>query len=179
MINMENDILNSRGVSAAYLGLGSNLGDRAANLLRALKEICGAGLNLTAISSIYETEPVDYIAQPDFLNIAVAIGAPLPDPFSLLRICLDVEARLGRERLTPKGARTIDIDLLLFDGAVIDEIRDGLALTAPHPRLHLRRFALAPLAEIAPELRHPVLGKTIRLLLDDLNDPSSVSIYDA
>jgi 2-amino-4-hydroxy-6-hydroxymethyldihydropteridine diphosphokinase len=179
MINMENDILNSRGVSAAYLGLGSNLGDRAANLLRALKEICGAGLNLTAISSIYETEPVDYIAQPDFLNMAVAIGAPLPDPFSLLRLCLDVEARLGRERLTPKGARTIDIDLLLFDGAVIDEIRDGLALTAPHPRLHLRRFALAPLAEIAPELRHPVLGKTIRLLLDDLNDPSSVSIYDA
>jgi 2-amino-4-hydroxy-6-hydroxymethyldihydropteridine diphosphokinase len=179
MINMENDILNSRGVSAAYLGLGSNLGDRAANLLRALKEICGAGLNLTAISSIYETEPVDYIAQPDFLNMAVAIGAPLPDPFSLLRLCLDVEARLGRERLTPKGARTIDIDLLLFDGAVIDEIRDGLALTAPHPRLHLRRFALAPLAEIAPELRHPVLGKTIRLLLDDLNDSSSVSIYDA
>jgi 2-amino-4-hydroxy-6-hydroxymethyldihydropteridine diphosphokinase len=101
MINMENDILNSRGVSAAYLGLGSNLGDRAANLLRALKEICGAGLNLTAISSIYETEPVDYIAQPDFLNMAVAIGAPLPDPFSLLRLCLDVEARLGRERLTP------------------------------------------------------------------------------
>ena len=109
----------------------------------------------------------------------MAIGAPLPDPFSLLRLCLDVEARLGRERLTPKGARTIDIDLLLFDGAVIDEIRDGLALTAPHPRLHLRRFALAPLAEIAPELRHPVLGKTIRLLLDDLNDSSSVSIYDA
>jgi 2-amino-4-hydroxy-6-hydroxymethyldihydropteridine diphosphokinase len=174
---MENDILNLRGMSAAYLGLGSNLGDRAANLLRALKEICGAGLNLTAISSVYETEPVDYFDQPDFLNMAVAIRPPLNDPFSLLRLCLDVEARLGRERLAPKGARTIDIDLLLFDGAVIDEVRDGLALTLPHPRLHLRRFALAPLAEIAPELRHPVSGKTIRRLLDDLKDSSSVSIY--
>lgn len=171
------DILRPRETSAAYLGLGSNLGDRAANLLRALKEICGAGLNLTAISSIYETEPVDYIDQPDFLNMAIAIGAPLTDPFSLLRLCLDAEARLGRERLIPKGARAIDIDLLLFDGAVIDEVRDGLALTLPHPRLHLRRFVLTPLAEIAPELRHPVSGKTIRRLLDDLNDSSSVSKY--
>jgi 2-amino-4-hydroxy-6-hydroxymethyldihydropteridine diphosphokinase len=88
-----------------------------------------------------------------------------------------VEARLGRVRLTPKGARTIDIDLLLFDGAVIEDVRDGLWLTLPHPRLHLRGFALAPLAEIAPELRHPVSGKTIRRLLEDLKDSSSVSIY--
>jgi len=174
---MENEILGSYDASAAYLGLGSNLGDRAANLLRALKALRDAGLNLTAISSIYETEPVDYLDQPDFLNMAVAISAPLTEPFSLLRICLDVEARLGRQRLTPKGARTIDIDLLLFDGAVIEGVRDGVALTLPHPRLHLRRFALAPLAEIAPELRHPVLGKTIRRLLDDLNDSPSVSIY--
>lgn len=162
---------------AAYLGLGSNLGDRAANLLRALKEIRDAGLNLAAISSIYETAPVDYLDQPDFLNMAVAIGAPLPEPFSLLSLCLDVEARLGRERLIPKGARTIDIDLLLFDGAVIEDVRDGVALTLPHPRLHLRRFALAPMAEIAPELRHPVYGKTIRRLLDDLADSSPVSLY--
>jgi 2-amino-4-hydroxy-6-hydroxymethyldihydropteridine diphosphokinase len=166
-----------KDISKAYLGLGSNLGDRAANLLRALKELRGAGLNLTAISSIYETEPVDYLDQPYFLNMAVAVSAPLIEPFSLLRLCLDVEARLGRMRLIPKGARAIDIDLLLFDGAVIEDVRDGLPLTLPHPRLHLRGFALAPLAEIAPELRHPVSGKTIQLLLDDLNNSSSVSIY--
>jgi 2-amino-4-hydroxy-6-hydroxymethyldihydropteridine diphosphokinase len=167
----------SRDLSVAYLGLGSNLGDRAANLLRAMKELRDAGLNLAAISSIYETEPVDYLDQPDFLNMAVAVSAPMIEPFSLLRLCLDVEARLGRARLIPKGARTIDIDLLLLDGTVIDDVRDGLALTLPHPRMHLRRFALAPLAEIAPELRHPAYGKTIRRLLDDLNDSSSVSIY--
>jgi len=177
MIDMENEIPSSYDASAAYLGLGSNLGDRAANLLRALKGLRDAGLNLIAISSIYETEPVDYLDQPDFLNMAVAVGAPLIEPFSLLRLCLDVEARLGRERPTPKGARVIDIDLLLFDGAMIDGVRDGVALTLPHPRLHLRRFALAPLAEIAPELRHPASGKTIRRLLDDLNDSSSVEIY--
>ncbi|HEY8459591.1 MAG TPA: 2-amino-4-hydroxy-6-hydroxymethyldihydropteridine diphosphokinase [Blastocatellia bacterium] len=173
----KSSFLESRGSSVAYLGLGSNLGDRAANLLRALKEIRDAGLNLAAISSIYETEPVDYLDQPDFLNMAVAVSSPRLEPFSLLRLCLDAEKRLGRERLTPKGARTIDIDLLLFDGAVIDGVRDGIALTLPHPRLSARRFALAPLAEIAPEIRHPVSGKTIRRLLEDLNDSSSVSIY--
>jgi 2-amino-4-hydroxy-6-hydroxymethyldihydropteridine diphosphokinase len=167
----------SHDLSAAYLGLGSNLGDRAANLLRALKGLHDAGLNLIAISSIYETEPVDYLDQPDFLNMAVAVSAPMIEPFSLLSICLEVEARLGRQRLTPKGARVIDIDLLLFGGAVIEGVREGVSLALPHPRLHLRRFALAPLAEIAPELRHPVFGRTIRRLLDDLDDPSSVSIY--
>jgi 2-amino-4-hydroxy-6-hydroxymethyldihydropteridine diphosphokinase len=152
----------------AYLGLGSNLGDRAANLLRALKALRDAGLSLIALSSIYETEPVDYLDQPDFLNMAVAVGAPQIEPFSLLKLCLDLEMRLGRERLIPKGARVIDIDLLLIDGITIDEVRDGVALTLPHPRLHLRGFALAPLAEIAPELRHPILGKTIRELLETI-----------
>jgi 2-amino-4-hydroxy-6-hydroxymethyldihydropteridine diphosphokinase len=177
MSGMKNETLDSCAVSAAYLGLGSNLGDRAANLLRALKALRDAGLNLTAISSIYETEPVDFLDQPDFLNMAIAVSAPQIEPFSLLKLCLDVEARLGRERLTPKGARVIDIDLLLFGGAVIDGFRDGVALTLPHPRMHLRRFALAPLAEIAPELRHPTSGETIRRLLDNLKDSSSVSIY--
>jgi 2-amino-4-hydroxy-6-hydroxymethyldihydropteridine diphosphokinase len=165
MIDMENETLNSYYASAAYLGLGSNLGDRAANLLRALKALRDAGLNLTAISSIYETGPVDYLNQPDFLNMAVAVSAPWIEPFSLLKLCLDVEGRLGRKRLTSKG------------GAVIDGVHDGVALTLPHQRLHLRRFALAPLAEIAPELRHPTSGETIRRLLDDLKDSSSVSIY--
>src|SRR5262244_3548469 len=123
---MENETLDSYDLSAAYLGLGSNLRDRAANLLRALKALRDAGLNLTSISSIYETEPVDHLDQPDFLNMAVAVGAPLTEPFSLLKLCLDVETRLGRERLIPKGARAIDIDLLLFGDAVIDGFRDGV-----------------------------------------------------
>jgi 2-amino-4-hydroxy-6-hydroxymethyldihydropteridine diphosphokinase len=177
MIDMENKTLDDKG--AAYLGLGSNLGDRAANLLRALKALRDAGLNLIALSSIYETEPVDYPDQPDFLNMAVAVSAPLIEQTSLLKLCLDVETRMGRERRIPKGARVIDIDLLLFGDAVIDGVRDGVALTLPHPRLHLRRFALAPLAEIAPDLRHPISGKTIKRLLDDLDDSSSVSIYAA
>jgi len=166
--------------STAYLGLGSNLGDRAANLLRAVSALCDADLRLCAMSSIYETEPVDYLDQPNFLNMAIAVGVSEVEriePFSLLKLCLEVETRLGRERSLPKGARTIDIDLLLLDGLVIDGVRDGIALTLPHPRLHSRRFALTPLAEIAPELRHPVFGKTIEQLLDDLDDSSSVMIY--
>jgi 2-amino-4-hydroxy-6-hydroxymethyldihydropteridine diphosphokinase len=171
---MRNDI------SAAYLGLGSNLGDRAANLLRAVAALCDAGLRLAAISSIYETEPVDYLDQPNFLNLAIAVEAAPGEriePFSLLQLCLEVETRLGRQREIPKGPRVIDIDLLLLDNLVIEGERDGVALTLPHPRLHLRRFVLTPLAEIAPELRHPIFDKTIERLLTDLDDSSSVRIY--
>src|SRR5262245_48764748 len=103
MSGMKNETLNSYDASAAYLGLGSNLGDRAANLLRALKALRDAGLNLIAISSIYETEPVDYLDQPDFLNMVVAVSATQIEPFSLLKLCLDIEAHLGRERLTRKA----------------------------------------------------------------------------
>jgi 2-amino-4-hydroxy-6-hydroxymethyldihydropteridine diphosphokinase len=167
-------------IHTAYLGLGSNLGDRAANLLAAVGALCGAGLRLRALSSIYETAPVDYLAQPDFLNMAIAAEPPrneISDPFSLLRLCLAIENLLGRERTIPKGARVIDIDLLQVDGLVIDGVRDGVALTLPHPRLHLRRFALTPLAEIAPELTHPVFGLTASELLDALADPSAVRLY--
>jgi len=163
--------------NTAYLGLGSNLGDRAANLMRALKALIDSGLRVHSLSSIYETEPVDDLDQPDFLNMAVAVDTLRMEPFSMLKLCLDVETRLGRVRMTPKGARTIDIDLLLFDSLALDGAREGIALTLPHPRLHLRRFALAPLAEIAPGLRHPVLGRTIKRLLDDLDDSSSALIY--
>ncbi|HKQ74040.1 MAG TPA: 2-amino-4-hydroxy-6-hydroxymethyldihydropteridine diphosphokinase [Blastocatellia bacterium] len=163
--------------NTAYLGLGSNLGDRAANLMRALKALIDSGLRVQSLSSIYETEPVDNLDQPDFLNLAVAVDTLRIEPFSMLKLCLDVETRLGRVRMTPKGARTIDIDLLLFGGLALDGAREGIALTLPHPRLHLRRFALAPLAEIAPGLHHPVLGRTIKQLLDDLDDSSSALIY--
>lgn len=164
-------------VNTAYLSLGSNLGDRAANLLRAVSALCGAGLRLAAISSIYETEPVDYHDQPDFLNLAVAVEARRIDPFALLKLCLEIESRLGRRRLIPKGPRAIDIDLLLVDELMLEGERGGVALTLPHPRLHLRRFVLTPLAEIAPELLHPLLGKTIEQILKDLDNSASARIF--
>jgi 2-amino-4-hydroxy-6-hydroxymethyldihydropteridine diphosphokinase len=163
--------------STAYLGLGSNLGDRAANLLRAVAELAKCGLRPIAISSIYETEPVDNPDQPNFLNMAVAVEAPSIEPFALLESCLAIEARLGRVRTVPKGARTIDIDLLLVDDLVVDETRNGIALTLPHPRLDLRGFVLAPMAEIAPELAHPVSGRTMKELFEALNDSSLISMY--
>lgn len=161
----------------AYLGLGSNLGDRAANLLRAVTGLISGDLHLKAASSLYETEPVDLTDQPKFLNMVVAVTAPRLEPFSLLNFCLATETRLGRRRLVEKGARTVDIDLLLFDDLVIDEVRGGTELILPHPRLHLRRFVLAPLTEIAPHLRHPVLGEMMTNLLGSVDDPSSVRIY--
>ena len=161
----------------AYFGLGSNLGDRAANLLRALLAISNAGLSMLAASSIYETDPVDRLDQPKFLNMVAAFRTTQSDPFSLLNFCLQAEQRLGRERTVPKGARTIDIDLLLLDDLAIDGVRGDTHLQLPHPRLHLRRFVLTPLAEVAPQLTHPVLGKTIYRLLDELDDSSPVRIY--
>ncbi len=164
-------------MNTAYLSLGSNLGDRAANLLRAVAALGNADLRLIAVSSIYETAPVDYADQPDFLNLAMAVEAPRIEPFSLLALCLTTEQRLGRERAIPKGPRTIDIDLLLVDDLAVDGLCDGVALTLPHPRLHLRRFALAPMAEIAPRLKHPVIGKTMSELLDEVEDAAVVRVY--
>jgi 2-amino-4-hydroxy-6-hydroxymethyldihydropteridine diphosphokinase len=160
----------------AYLGLGSNLGDRAANLLRAISALVAADFKLLDLSSIYETEPVDYSDQPEFLNMVAAVTGKL-DPFSLVRFCLETETRLGRRRTIPRGQRTIDIDLLMFDDLIIDENRDGINLILPHPRMHLRRFVLEPLNEIAPDLEHPVLKKKISQLLDNLDDPAAVGVY--
>ena len=161
----------------AYLGLGSNLGDRAAYLLRALMQLQRHGIKLKALSSLYQTAPVDNLAQPDFLNLVVAVEPRSDDPFALLRLCWKLEAALGRVRITPKGARTVDLDLLLFDDLLIDDVRAGVSLTLPHPRLHLRRFVLAPRAEIAPELQHPARGATMRQLLAALTDDAAVQIY--
>ncbi len=161
----------------AFLGLGSNLGDRAANLLRAVTALISGDLHLVMASSIYESEPVDVIDQPRFLNMVVALTAPRLEPFPLLNFCLATETRLGRQRMVERGARTVDIDLLLFDDLIMEETREGVELVLPHPRLHLRRFVLTPLAEIAPHLRHPVLGETISHLLGAVRDPASVRIY--
>ena len=163
--------------SIAYLSLGSNLGDRAANLLRALTRFVSSQMILTAVSPVYQTEPVDYSDQPEFLNMAIAVTGFSGDPFSLLKFCLEAERELGRVRTMPRGARIIDIDLLMFGDQVIDDVSHEVNLTLPHPRMHLRRFVMTPMKDIAPLLRHPLSGHTMSEILDALEDSSSVRIY--
>ena len=151
-----------------YLGLGSNLGDRRAHLGSALAQLAQLGV-IKAQSSLYETEPVAMApGAPCFLNCAVALETELM-PKQLLARLLEIERGLGRKRArTPaageKQPRTIDLDILLFAGSVIETA----ALTVPHPALHQRRFVLEPLAEIAPDVRHPVLKRSMRELRDAL-----------
>jgi 2-amino-4-hydroxy-6-hydroxymethyldihydropteridine diphosphokinase len=145
-----------------YLSLGSNLGDRVANLEAAMTHLGELG-SVVARSGFYETEPVDVIGQPWFLNCVVAVETELM-PKHFLSRALAIEQKLGRRRTQAKGPRTIDIDLLLFGGSVVDTS----ALIIPHPAMHERRFVLEPLAEIAPEVRHPVFKKTVREMLNAL-----------
>ena len=153
----------------AYVGLGSNLGDRSATLARAVALLGERpGIDIVAISSFRETDPVGYLDQPRFLNAAVAVETSL-QPESLLFVLLDVERELGRTREGPRyGPRTVDLDLLLVEGVTVDEP----GLTVPHPRLHERVFALAPLAEIDPSIVVPGHG-SVRQLLELLELESS------
>jgi 2-amino-4-hydroxy-6-hydroxymethyldihydropteridine diphosphokinase len=145
-----------------YLSLGSNLGDRLANLEAAIVQLSQLG-SIVARSGFYETEPVDVTGQPWFLNSAIAVETELM-PKQFLSRALAIEQKLGRRRTQAKGPRTIDIDLLLFGSSVVDTPK----LVIPHPAMHERRFVLEPLAEIAPEVRHPAFKKTVREMLSAL-----------
>jgi 2-amino-4-hydroxy-6-hydroxymethyldihydropteridine diphosphokinase len=146
----------------AFLSLGSNLGNRADNLRAAIAQLEAAG-RLLARSAMYETQPVEVPNQPWFLNCMVAMETKLA-PRELLNLALRIEAAMGRLRVREKGARNIDIDVVLFGDVVIDE--PGLRI--PHRAMHQRRFVLEPLVEIAPQLRHPEIGKTMQELLAEL-----------
>ena len=147
-----------------YVGLGANVGERERNLEAAIAQLAALG-TVTARSSLYETEPMEMPNQPWFLNCVVALETELM-PKQLLGRLLDIERSLGRKRnaAQPKGPRTIDLDILLFASSVIDTA----GLTIPHPAMHQRRFVLEPLAEIAPDARHPVFKRTMRELRDAL-----------
>ncbi len=145
-----------------YLSLGSNLGDRYANLRAAIERLGEAGA-IGAVSSFYETEPVEFRDQPWFLNCVVALETS-DSPEALLQRALAIEQEMGRLRMKDKGPRSIDIDILLFGDRVVEE----RGLKIPHPAMQQRRFVLEPLAGIAPEALHPQLRKTARELLADL-----------
>jgi 2-amino-4-hydroxy-6-hydroxymethyldihydropteridine diphosphokinase len=147
----------------AYLSLGSNIGDRAENLRTAIDHLRASG-RVIAISSFYETEPVEFTDQPWFLNCAVALETEAPAQELLVKI-LDIEKKMGRQRTgQQKGPRILDIDIVLFGDVVVG----APGLTIPHPTMHQRRFVLEPLAEIAPNAYHPVLRQTVRELRDAL-----------
>jgi len=146
----------------AFLSLGSNVGDREAQLLEALERLEAAGIHILRRSSIYETEPQDLPDQPWFLNLVVEVKTELFPRLLLARIQA-IELGMGRKRAVSKGPRPIDIDILLFGDFVIGTRE----LQVPHPRMSERRFVLEPLAELAPDLRHPVNGKTVREMLSE------------
>jgi len=159
----------SRGCATytAYIGVGSNIGDRQANIDAAVRALGGvADIDVVAVSSVQQSRPVGGPAgQRDYLNAVVAILTTL-GPRALLNTLRQIEQQLGRRRVERWGPRTIDLDLLLYDQQVIDE-ED---LVVPHPRMHQRRFVMEPLAEIAPGAMHPVLGRRADEILRDLPD---------
>lgn len=157
-------------MQTAYLSAGSNIGDRKLNLEFALTALAEKNA-VSKVSPIFETEPVGYLNQPWFLNLAIETKTLL-SPTELLSVCREIEVSCGRIRTFPNAPRTLDLDILLFDDIVMNESD----LIIPHPRLPERRFVLKPLAQIAPDVVHPVLKKSIRLLLDECPDRSEVRL---
>jgi 2-amino-4-hydroxy-6-hydroxymethyldihydropteridine diphosphokinase len=156
-----------------YLSLGSNVGDRAKNLRAAIGELPHAGVAVKKLSSFYETEPVDLREQPWFLNCVVQAETHF-DAMTLLRALREIEIKMGSKKLVAKGPRLIDMDILLYGS----ETMDTPELQVPHPRMHLRRFVLEPLAEIAPEAVHPAMKMTAAQLLERTPDRSMVRRFD-
>jgi 2-amino-4-hydroxy-6-hydroxymethyldihydropteridine diphosphokinase len=150
-------------MNTVYLSLGSNIGDRESHLREAIARLASLG-HVQAVSSFYETEPVEFTDQAWFVNCAVALETD-QSPAEVLAAVLELERQMGRQRIQKKGPRAIDIDILLFGNTVVETP----GLTIPHPAMARRRFVLEPLAEIAPEARHPVLNKSIEELLHELS----------
>jgi|SRR5438477_11332913 len=155
-----------------YLSLGSNVGNREANLRAAIAALPTAGLRVVQVSSIYETQPVDYLEQAWFLNSVVEGQTHVP-ALDLLHGLRDIETRMGSKKEFPKGPRLIDIDILLYG----DETIETPELQVPHPRMMQRRFVLTPLAEMAPQLRHPSWSGNVAQMLADAPDQSDVRVF--
>ena len=152
-----------------YLALGSNIGDREANLREAVRRLSESGIHVSKRSSIYETEPVDYLDQPWFLNCVLEAETELK-PHALLQSLRAIESQLGSQKEFAKGPRKLDLDILLYGSETVATPD----LQIPHPRMLQRRFVLVPLAEIAPNLRHPAWPATASALLAGLTDHSQV-----
>lgn len=156
-----------------FISLGSNMGDRLTNIMMGLALLNKIPTTkVIKVSSIYETEPVEYKEQGSFLNAMAQVTTTLT-PQKLLSALQIIEAKMHRQRLVPKGPRTLDLDIIFVGDMIVDTVN----LTIPHKRAHTRKFVLAPLAEIAPNFVHPTLGTTTKHMLEELHNPEYVVIY--
>ena len=161
-------------MTTVYLALGTNIGDRQANLREALRRMRESGIHITKLSALYETEPVDYLDQPWFLNAVLEAQTDLPAG-QLLAALRQIESEMKSKKPFPKGPRVIDLDILLYGNDTIDTPN----LQVPHPRMLQRNFVLVPLAEIAPALRHPSWPNSAAELLARTPDKSIVRRFEA
>jgi|SRR5256885_173081 len=155
--------------STIYLSLGSNVGDRGANLRMAIAKLGDVGVRVRKTSAIYETQPVDFLEQRWFFNCVVEAETER-EPLALLTALREIETAMGSKKLIAKGPRLIDIDLLFYG----DQTIHTPELQVPHPRMAQRRFVLVPLADLAPDFRHPASGLTVSEMLKDTSDTSDV-----